>query len=556
MNTQNRILLIYIFALIPFLYCKSQVTAENEEVTMSLANKLKQVPKFDQKTGYYYGYNRITMKTGVYDKNGEEVVPCIYNVIGPLEWIVDYSICSVSDFNRENVAFYDVRNKKEINLDYDEMSLLGDAKYRFGSKDAFFLIKKDNKEGIWLAQTNKEIVPCKYDKVIFYPLESIKYWKVKNNNNWGIVKDGIEIIPCGNYDKIDILDFADIARISTNGKWGIANLKDGKTYPCKYDAIEEYGEGLLACKLNGKWGFIDCFSNECVEPIYDKVRGFKDGVAQVIKDGKASFIKHPIKNYIFNSDHVPVDENIPVSRNQRLETFAFVVANENYKNIDGADYSINDGKVFTEYCKKTLGIPEQNIKYYEDASFGNMKSAVKRISDIADVYDGSADIIFYFSGLGYSDVKTNETYILPIDVTLESLNSTAICLNSFINELSRLNTDRTLIIIDAPFNGTNKRGNIIGNSRGVRIAPKRFDCKQNIITWISNIDNTTSISCSDKQHGIFTYYLLEYLQNNYNSISFDRWDKYVKERTRKESLEKNKAIQTPFMYTDSSILSF
>lgn len=140
MNTQNRILLIYIFALIPFLYCKSQVTAENEEVTMSLANKLKQVPKFDQKTGYYYGYNRITMKTGVYDKNGEEVVPCIYNVIGPLEWIVDYSICSVSDFNRENVAFYDVRNKKEINLDYDEMSLLGDAKYRFGSKDAFFLI--------------------------------------------------------------------------------------------------------------------------------------------------------------------------------------------------------------------------------------------------------------------------------------------------------------------------------------------------------------------------------------------------------------------------------
>lgn len=32
MNTQNRILLIYIFALIPFLYCKSQVTAENEKL--------------------------------------------------------------------------------------------------------------------------------------------------------------------------------------------------------------------------------------------------------------------------------------------------------------------------------------------------------------------------------------------------------------------------------------------------------------------------------------------------------------------------------------------
>lgn len=296
MNTQNRIILIYIFALIPFLYCKSQIIAENKEVTMSLANKLKQVPKFDQKTGYYYGYNRITMKTGVYDKNGEEVVPCIYNGIGPLEWMVDYGICSVSDFNRENVKFYDVRNKREIILDYDEMSLLGDAKYKLGSKDAFFWIKKDNKEGIWHAQTNKEIVPCKYDKVIDYPLESIKYWKVKSNNQLGVVKDGIEIIPCGNYDNIDILDFADIARVSIKGKWGIANLKEGKIYQCKYDAVEEYGEELLAFKLNNKWGFIDCSSIECIEPIYDKVRGFKDGVAQVIKDGKASLIKHPINN--------------------------------------------------------------------------------------------------------------------------------------------------------------------------------------------------------------------------------------------------------------------
>lgn len=37
MNTQNRIILIYIFALIPFLYCKSQIIAENKEVTLNSA---------------------------------------------------------------------------------------------------------------------------------------------------------------------------------------------------------------------------------------------------------------------------------------------------------------------------------------------------------------------------------------------------------------------------------------------------------------------------------------------------------------------------------------
>lgn len=34
---------------------------------------------------------------------------------------------------------------------------------------------------------------------------------------------------------------------------------------------------------------------------------------------------------------------------------------------------MNDGKTFTEYCKKTLGIPIDNIHYAENATLNDIK---------------------------------------------------------------------------------------------------------------------------------------------------------------------------------------
>ena len=42
-------------------------------------------------------------------------------------------------------------------------------------------------------------------------------------------------------------------------------------------------------------------------------------------------------------------------------------------------------------CKNT-----KNIRYYEDATFGNFAMIKKQVQDIADVYDGEASFIFYY----------------------------------------------------------------------------------------------------------------------------------------------------------------
>ena len=61
-----------------------------------------------------------------------------------------------------------------------------------------------------------------------------------------------------------------------------------------------------------------------------------------------------------------VDENIYKTSSINKETFVVIIANQDYHELSSVDFAINDGKIFKEYCNKTLGIPEQNIKYKEN----------------------------------------------------------------------------------------------------------------------------------------------------------------------------------------------
>lgn len=56
-----------------------------------------------------------------------------------------------------------------------------------------------------------------------------------------------------------------------------------------------------------------------------------------------------------------VDSDIPVSKRKSENTFAVIIANEKYRREVEVPFANNDGLVFSEYCKKTLGIPERNI---------------------------------------------------------------------------------------------------------------------------------------------------------------------------------------------------
>ena len=56
-----------------------------------------------------------------------------------------------------------------------------------------------------------------------------------------------------------------------------------------------------------------------------------------------------------------VDKDIPVTTRARYDTYALIIGNQNYRFTTNVPYAIHDARVFAEYCKKTLGIPTENI---------------------------------------------------------------------------------------------------------------------------------------------------------------------------------------------------
>ena len=64
-----------------------------------------------------------------------------------------------------------------------------------------------------------------------------------------------------------------------------------------------------------------------------------------------------------------MDKNIPeVKADNTDNTFAVVIANESYNKEAGVPFAANDGKIFAEYCKKTIGLPETNVRLLTNAT--------------------------------------------------------------------------------------------------------------------------------------------------------------------------------------------
>ena len=306
----------------------------------------------------------------------------------------------------------------------------------------------------------------------------------------------------------------------------------------------------------GKWGYLDDEGKEIIPAKYTSATPFKDGVAQVTEKGIASLISNPLSEGAIlarTKQAVALDTQIPDTKKNNGESFAFILANENYSHFSGADYSINDGKIFSGYCKKTLGLAENNVRYYEDATYGNMLKAIKQIQDIADVYDGEAKIIFYFSGLGMSDEKDGKKYILPSDASASALSSTALPLDDLLGNLNKLNTKYTMVVVDAPFNGMDKNGKALAAGRGVKISNRNEEeVSGNTVLLIGN-ENGNNYSSKKLGHGLLTYSLLNQLKQTKGDCSVGSLLETVTTDIKKESLNQFKEVQKPLIKASEQI---
>jgi len=247
-----------------------------------------------------------------------------------------------------------------------------------------------------------------------------------------------------------------------------------------------------------------------------------------------------------------VDINIPVNEQTNTMTFAVIIANENYTREVKVQYAANDGKIFKAYCENTLGIPSKNIHISIDATFGTMKSEIKWISDVSAAYKGQAKLLFYYAGHGMPDEIDKSAYLLPVD-GFSSDFETAIKLNDLYNRLTQNPAISVTVFLDACFSGSLRDDGMLANARGVKIKPKTTEMSGNLIVFTAASGDETAYPYKEKQHGLFTYFLLKKLQETKGNVYYQSLANYISENVKQQSVVVNQKTQTPQVNTSTQL---
>ena len=248
-----------------------------------------------------------------------------------------------------------------------------------------------------------------------------------------------------------------------------------------------------------------------------------------------------VQNNVSISD---VDVNIPVSRRNQNNTFALIIANENYKRESKVPYAINDGSVFRKYCQETIGIPQSNVHYIEDATLNDIRAELNWIRKVSEVYEGEASLIIYYAGHGIPDEKTRESYILPVDAYGSDIN-TAYSLQTLYSTLSEFPTKSTVVFLDACFSGAQRSGEMLDSTRGVAIKAKPYTPKGNVVVFSASTGDETAFPYKDQSHGMFTYFLLKKLQETQGMVSLGELADYIKTNVSRKAIVETSKSQTP-----------
>ena len=246
----------------------------------------------------------------------------------------------------------------------------------------------------------------------------------------------------------------------------------------------------------------------------------------------------------FKSD---VDVNIPATGKKSSETFVLIIANEDYQYIDKVKYAARDGEIFKEYCIKTLGVPEKQVRYCPNASFGVINGGVDWLRYALENFEGSRGIVYY-CGHGIPDEHTGDAYIIPVDGKGTNM-MTCYSLNTLYKTLAATNAENITYFMDACFTGANKEGSMLVAARGVAREPKKETLEGKSVVFSASSGDETAMTNEEQHHGLFTYYLLKKLQDTKGDVSYEELAAYISKNVKKDAFLLNEKPQNPVVAT-------
>lgn len=230
-------------------------------------------------------------------------------------------------------------------------------------------------------------------------------------------------------------------------------------------------------------------------------------------------------------------QDIPVGAVNR-HRYALIIGNEDYS-ITGANaeinvpYAVNDAMVFREYCVRTFGVPDGQLKVVPNATAGMMHEQLDWLVNMAST-DPEAELIFYYSGHGNNDEATKEPYLLPVDITGKNIRL-GISLADLYKRLATYPIKGAYVFLDACFSGGYKSAVPLLAQKGVRVVPKVGLPQGHTLSFSSSSGDQTSSVYHDKKQGYYTYFLVKCIKDAKGDLTmkelFEKTNAEVKKAT-------------------------
>jgi len=246
---------------------------------------------------------------------------------------------------------------------------------------------------------------------------------------------------------------------------------------------------------------------------------------------------------------VPVDKNIPETGRTHPGRFALIIGNEDYSSRQpglskevNVDFAENDARIFREYAVKTLGVPTDQVKLLINATTSEIRRELAWISNLSRLKGGSAELIFYYSGHGLPDEATREPYLIPVDVSGATLHD-GIKVGDVYRKLTEYPCSRVTVFLDACFSGGARNQGLLA-MKSAKVKPNDEMLVGNMVVFSSSSGDESSGVDRETQHGFFTWFLLQKLQQTKGEITYKGLGDYLVNSVSFETAKRSKP-QTP-----------
>lgn len=272
-----------------------------------------------------------------------------------------------------------------------------------------------------------------------------------------------------------------------------------------------------------------------------------------------------------------IDYNIPkIEENSNPNTFVLIIANERYAApMPEVPYAYNDGEVLQQYCVRTLGIPQRQVKIIEDATMNDIKvEGINWLKNIAVAQKGNCNFIIYYAGHGLTDYDHNP-YLVPSDLNYKGIKAfnkkdginiesrmsggdtkkllrQCLRIDTLCTWFQRVPVKTITLILDASFDGNQRDGSPLVNMKLSEKKAKGLRIRNDVIVMSAAAFDKTAFAFDEQHHGFFTYFILKELKKRKGDIDYYDLFNTVDMEVQKESALQGK-LQEPTVITGGKL---